>query len=368
MADGPWQTFWSRKAARAQRKAVSEEAKELVKEIYAGMFGKPPGGKNGRPGARKPEWSCTACSKLNFMDRQRCRGCGGTKPASAADVHATPPSGAARSTGPASTRNVRDQPPARPPTRVQQLEQAVAAARDGGVAEAIVASLEGELQAAKNAAADSRPIGARLDSAQAKASRAARALEAAEAAVVAAEQRRDAAKIAVQQAEKELASLSKAAESVTTAPSEERAVVSRARALLDSLEGSWLGDTRTGSMPEPLLDHIHGLRAALDAEAPLPELVMELDEDGTAAGTAAGEPLADSVGDAYVATQLGTEEASDEDMEAIAVDLLGQLDEVHQKGSGDEAAIRIIRESLSSAMKGSGKGKASDRYEPHRVA
>ena len=343
MADGPWQDKIYRKTARAQRKAAntSDEARALAKEICESIFTRPGStGKGGLRTARKPEWSCPHCAKPNFMDRINCRFCGVGKPARATNVHAiSPVGGTGGANGGLAPRLPRAQLPARPPTKIQRLEQAVAAARDGGAGEAALASLENELQAARTAAADSRPIGARLDSARAKESRAARALEAAEAAVTTAVQRRDAARKTLEDAEKELASLPKAPRPPPDYASED-AVVGKARALLESLECSRISDSLTGDVPEMVLDDMRSLREALDAAAPLTEVAMELGEEPGASDAVAAE-----VEEAHVATQLGTEEPTEEEVN----DLFKKLNGIHEGKNTDEVAKGIIRESLSKA-------------------
>ncbi len=105
-----------------------------------------------------------------------------------------------------------------------------------------------EAAAAKQQAADSRPLGARLDSAKATARKAASRFTAAEEALAAAQARPDEAAEAVRVAEADLAEVRQLAQAT---PAEwSPPAVAEARDLLDALETSPLVDPLHGGVPE----------------------------------------------------------------------------------------------------------------------
>ena len=103
--------------------------------------------------ARRPEWQCPVCTTMNFMDRTHCRAssCRACQPAR----RAQPPSqnrqaGAGVPSVPPPAAELRPhatQP--KVPTRVQQLERALATARSGGAAAAVLEGLAADLKTAK---------------------------------------------------------------------------------------------------------------------------------------------------------------------------------------------------------------------------
>ena len=312
--------------------------------------------------AKQKEWVCKTCGTSNFMTRKICRNC--------SPVQTTPPA-------PAPVAPASPGPPKLAPwakaraaaTRATALEAALSAARATGGDENLVRDLESKLVAAQKASSDRRPLVDKLAGCRAYISRAQRRYELAEAAASEAIKQRDAIAKDLEEHQKELAKLESETDSIDAAAvlvdKGEVAVVGSARALLDTLETSWLCDAH-GALPEPLLDKIQGLRAALDTEAPQPELVMTLDNGSSEMRRSiTAEPRAEELGEEQA-------ELADEDMDAEAEQLVKKLKSAHEaSGSQDEAddaAKQLLKVALTSFVKGSGKGKMQQRYEPHRVA
>ena len=139
-------------------------------------------------------------------------------------------------------------------------------------------------------AADSRPLGARLDSAKATARKAASRLTAAAEALAAAQARHDEAAESVRVAEADLAEVRQLAQ-VTPAEWSPPAVA-EAQDLLDALESSRLVDPFQGCVPEKVVESMRALRAALLSASPEAELEMQLDGGDTQAEDRHVEPSA----------------------------------------------------------------------------
>ena len=127
----------------------------------------------------------------------------------------------------------------------------------------------------------------------------------------------------------------------------------RTQDLLRVLESGQLAAGR--DMPDELVDSIAALHQAVQTVAPVQ--AATLDEPLESVAESAMPTVGGEAGE-YVATQLGTEDLADEDMEHIANALIVRLDEAHNAGPGDSVAKRMILESLVSVSKGRSKGKA----------
>ena len=89
------------------------------------------------------------------------------------------------------------------------------------------------------------------------------------------------------------------------------------------------------------------------------EVIVELWEEQEA-----GEEAAEEMDGQYSATQLGTKEPSEEDVQALADELCRKLADMQKRDASEEDANRVVRDSLFGAIKGKGKGKNGQRYEP----
>ena len=201
------------------------------------------------------------------------------------------------------------------------LEQALAVARAAGASEEVMTNLANEASAAKQDAAAQRPLGARLDSARAKAEKAEARLAAANDALVAAKTRQEEAQKAVAAAQAELTELRAQSQAcgMTTGP-----IISEARALLFALESSHIVDTVQGQVPEAILTRMHALRVAVETDDPEPTPDMTL-EDDTEAVTPSQETVLASQTTTAATEQLGR---------SLAVAAAVPLAAAHSRGFG----------------------------------
>ena len=230
-------------------------AQELATALLAGGWHDARGRRNGQqrggpvptPSGRagEAEWTCGSCSTTNWLSRRTCRRCAAAPVAGkpiARKLEAPQPTATLARARPAAQAkptakqgvstgarlpvgSVRAEPQGTPGTaaaRATGLEHALAAARAAGASAEAVAGLAGEAAEARRAAADGRPLGARLDSARALVQRAGRKLATAEEAAAAAAARCDAARKEVEDARAALQDLE--AEVARTPPTTEATV------------------------------------------------------------------------------------------------------------------------------------------------
>jgi len=159
------------------------------------------------------------------------------------------------------------------------LDTTLAAARAAGASEATVAALRQDATQAKQ---ERQTLGTRLDSAAAKLKRLEDQQRRTEEAVATALRRQEEAAKAVEDAERELASLRK--ESAAGAAEEQlpvgQPVLAEARSLLEVLERSPLCTTSGNAVPEALLEGMRLLREALIAVVPEQPMDFQVGSDG----------------------------------------------------------------------------------------
>ena len=131
-----------------------------------------------------------------------------------------------------------------------------------------------QLDSAHAQAAAAKPIGARLDSAQAKVTRATKAVEAAQEALRMAEASLIASRQAKDAADKELSELqavARAAPLETPMPGPHPELAQGVRRLLDVLEQSRLIDMTTNAVPEKMLAEMQSLHSLLALHTACPD-------------------------------------------------------------------------------------------------
>ena len=274
-----WQQFTSRgKGGKAKGALdVRPEIDQLAKELRSALMPQPHIHRSTGTRKQKPEWQCLRCTTMNFMDRNRCRWCGYLSPVAQAaptpSVQTPPPRdnvqaqrlppGSAWANGSPHQSQRFERPKAN--AKVKALEKAVEVAREAGATEDAIATLLGDIEAAKQEVADTRPLGARLDSARAQLAKAEAKVLAAEAAVAQAIERCNEAKAWRENA---AASWSRLQQEVPRESFCLEPLVQGARNLLAQLEQSWVADPSTGQMPERILAGMKELHDALAASAP----------------------------------------------------------------------------------------------------
>ena len=199
---------------------------------------------------------CGVCGVFNWLDRTSCRNCF-TQHNAVPGKGGNGGQGGKGSKGKGGGKGGGNQP---------TLNATVEAVRAAGVSEATVQSLKQEAAQAKQ---DKLSLGAKLDSATAKARKAKDLLRRSEEAVQTALEKQAAAAKAVEEAERDLAELrSKASAGLLQRSAQvEPTVASEARSLLQLLENAPLCSTVGNTVvPATLLAEMQSLRAALTAE------------------------------------------------------------------------------------------------------
>ena len=307
---------------------------------------------------RKPEWQCTACGTKNFMDRTCCRRCavsGQPGSAQVASSLAGTVQGKEARTGQRGTLQPRLPPgsvwasPARkemPPrtlaAKATALDQALAAAWAAGASQDALAALRTDVAGAKQEAADTRPLGARLDSARAKVLRAATKASAAEEAVRQAVERQQAASVQQEEAQAELNSL------LAQMPGDgEPAILQGARALLQALEQSSGFVAGTGPSPERVLEAMRTLQQAIgeprEEDIPAMELDPESEQGDEGPGSSAPEaPEAPQEPRAAVSVAVTAREVSHPlpaEMVVAELQRLGTMDDTSYAAAVKQALV-----------------------------
>lgn len=279
-----WQTVQHKRGRRRYGEASNPEVTKLARELRNALLPRPR--QNGGTRSR-PEWKCECCQTMNFMDRVCCRRCGGVPPA----PRPAPPkenragggiNNAAGAYGlglpPGSVwENIKGSKR----TSAKTLEQSLKVVRSHGVSEESVASIAAEAEAIRK---DRRSIGARLDSAKARATRAQGQMTKAETAVQAALERRDLAEKELQKAQADLVDLENEVATTrarclngTLAPQHPlQGIINGAQSLLQKLESNWIVQVGQNEAPEAVLTAMRDLHAAIAEAVPEPELSMSL--------------------------------------------------------------------------------------------
>jgi hypothetical protein len=271
--------------------------RELARQLRAALMPRPRSGlRDDRSPRRSPqvdrapreEWLC-GCGTTNWDDRRRCREC--RAPVRAAAALCQPNSTAPRSwpsppadAFPPLPPRVPAPPPhtLRPKQQVAALQSALAAARAAGAPEDVIEGLRDAVLDAGRAAADSRPLGARLDSARAKAARAATRCEAAAMAAQAAADAHLAALDEKRKVDDWLAALEAEVADCAKTPPGPVSLADGVRELLAALESSFAACAPPGGPPERILASMKGLHDILGT------CNLQSDSGGSAAG--AGPP------------------------------------------------------------------------------
>ena len=255
----------------------------LARELTEALMERP-GAVAPKEGGRKPEWICKACGISNFMDRQCCRRCQGSR---SSNPMVGKQAGVGERSAPASGPRLpansvwADPEPKTPAARAVALERAAATARAAGASDAAAQVLAAEAAEAKKEAVSNKPLGARIDSARARLRKAdarlassREALESAKALHADACSQRDQASAELEALERECALRGGG---TNTPDLRMESVLSGARELLLKLEGSPLVSVHTQEPPELVLAAMRTLHAAIAEAAPEPELEMNLD-------------------------------------------------------------------------------------------
>ena len=264
-------------------------------------------------GAARPEWSCSNCQTNNWADRPMCRRCGQCV------------GGHAGAQGPLPNFRIVPPPPRAwgPPPNLGAVAKA---------AEAAGASSE-SLAALQRDAEQRRSAGGRLDSARAKAARAARVADEARAAAQAAEKRATEAEMAERAAAKELAEVEA---SLAAAPAEsasgEKAdnFVQSVQNFLDTLEQSPVpGIVGQGpQLPARALEAMAELRRRIDGWARAAQRDQGAENAGDERRTEAGgteSQYGGSPADADQDTLMGALDSAEEDDDAAMLAIARRL-------------------------------------------
>ena len=338
---------------------------QLAQQLKAAMMPKPrsaPGGTLQNQQPRKPEWTCS-CGTTNFMDRKCCRRCaarpGHSQPVPPQTNRAAqngrnlvgapklPPGSAWASAGELKA----GKSPQTSAAKASALEQALAAAKSAGASQDAMAALEAEAASIHQQVADTRPLGARLDSARAKVNRAASKVASAEESIQAALELQQQALAQQAEAQAELNGL------LAQMPGDaEPAVMQGARALLQDLEHSSIVASGTSSPPEKVLDAMLALQQALgeltEEEVPAMELdpghAAEVDttsgsEDVEQVPTGRGSVEAPSL----ASTALHVAESSRSAAQLPADGLMDQLRNLRDASSDDASSGAAVRQALA---------------------
>ena len=267
--------------------------RELARQLRSALMPRPRGGlrddrlPRGPPQtdhAPREEWLC-GCGITNWDDRRRCRECRAPSRAAAARGHPSsttprswpsPPADAFPSLPPGAPAPPPQ--PLRPKQQVAALQSALAAARAAGAPEGVLDGLRDAALDAGRAQADSRPLGARLDSARAKAARAATRCEATAMAAQAAADAHLAALDEKRSIDDRLAVLEAEVADCARAPPGPASLADGIRELLDALESSFAACAPPGGPPERILASMKGLHDILGT------CNLESDSGGSAAG------------------------------------------------------------------------------------
>ena len=242
---------------------------------------------------RGPQWSCPRCLVKNDLSRTACRACALAQPTAVRTESASAAPGsnpqqsqrlaAGSPTGGCEPKGAGQSSVPSAAAKVTALGQALAAAKSGGASQDAIAALDREMAEAKRAAAEGKPLGARLDSARARVARAKRAVAGAADAVAKAQARHAEAATQLAKARADLTALEAEVPSAAVPASPLLGVLAGARELLERLEGSRVVDPMTRMPPEPVLEAMRLLHAAVAAADPIGDAVTEVDvESGRA--------------------------------------------------------------------------------------
>ena len=117
------------------------------------------------PSGSKAEWQCNKCNWSNFTTRQKCRHCGLLRPGTEASPSFRKSEGVQKGAAPKVPYVLKPAPRVKNQEAVAKaaaLEAALAGAREAGGAQGVVSQLENELEVARRASTDTRPLADRL--------------------------------------------------------------------------------------------------------------------------------------------------------------------------------------------------------------
>ena len=316
------------KGGKGQSQSAHPEIDKLAKELRAALMPKPHhAGSGERP--RKPEWQCQSCNVYNFMDRRQCRWCSKLSPA--AQTAPTPPvagqtnrqrlpPGSVWSSMPAAGKQLAGAE-GRPGAKVAALEKAIATARAAGAPEDALDSMGRQMAVLKSEAANSRPLGARLDSAEAKLAKADSKVQLAEAQLKKAMQQLEEARAQRRDAEQVLADLR--VEVPQDNSGVHRELMHRTKALLERLESGKFA--ASADMPEELLAAMASVHEVVNAVVPLqPPTLDRADTSGI-----------------HQAEGFSASQAQEDDAAMSEGDVIESLDRVDE--SDEDALLNIAR-------------------------
>ena len=215
-----------------------------------------------------------------------------------------------------------DLPNARPVTRIAALEKARNAAMAAGAPEDAVAAMDRELTVLRAEAANSRPLGARLDSAKAKLAKAENKVQSAELSLEKAMRQLEEAREQRKELEQSLAELQKEVPQQSHNPPEE--LLRTTKLLLDRLETGRFA--ATAGIPEDVISAmtaVHKIVEALEPTVPA-TLIGPLEPESSAhtedlvTGPAPTHGQEDAAEDDVMGTLDGIDECDDSALLAIA--------------------------------------------------
>ena len=209
----------------------------------------------------------------------------------------------------------------KPGSKAAALEKAMVSARAAGAPDDALDAMGRELAALRSEIANSRPLGARLDSAKAKLAKAEAKVHAAEASMEKAMRQLEEARQQRKQMEESLAVLQQ--EVPQQAPSLPDEWVRSTKVLLERLESG--GFAATAAMPQELVSAMTAVHQIVNAVDPLPHPAFDVPL----------EPDADQGAKLDVGATRCQPEVGDED------DVMGSLDGVDE--ADDNALLAIAR-------------------------
>ena len=347
-----------RRAARDQA-SLQPAVTQLAKDLRAALLPRPTERK-----PRKPEWRCPACSTTNFMDRASCRWCSAARAAGPATTAAAGsggnaskpqgiqqgaqqprlPAGSVWANTPGKQQHQQQQAPRTPAAKVAALEQALGAARSAGASQDALSALEAEVAGARQKAADTRPLGARLDSARAKEKRMAAKVAAAEEAM---QQALENQRVAVAQHEEAQAELNLLLAAQVPGDGES-AMQQSARALLQALEQSSLVAHGSTVPPEGVLEAMRALQNAVgeprEEDIPAMELDPSSDGEQSAVDHQVALPTAPSAPQPVeTVAESGRVAAS----QPLPEDFMAELRRLRENGGDDAAFAAVARQAAA---------------------
>ena len=233
-------------------------------------------GKKANVGSTKAEWQCSKCIVKNFMDRTHCRGCGKQRGQGDAILrgnqnltnlgHGVPKTGPGNQHG------------SQPASELQAAQAVLASAQSAGFPAEILQMLQAEVEQKRKAKSDSRPLGARIDSAKARVARAANALEKSAKLLATATERVESAERECSEADAELVRLTaEAADSADFMDATEEAQITAKEdmgkalfAVLQAVEQTWV-PAANGAVPEKLASVLCDAHAVMTRYVRIPD-------------------------------------------------------------------------------------------------